>query len=243
MLQGIHTSLAFLSLTPLSLTISTNQPALNLRTWAISQGWDESVPLIVTISSGVYIYGVNGTALTISGSFPGGLLLINDGFILGDGGNGGAGGAGGFGGTGGVGGVGGGGYVGLVATTPVSVQNNNVIAGGGGGGGGGGGTSYLYVSLPGGGGGGGRTGLSNTAGGSPNGGIGTYLAPGNGGPGSAYIYVSGAGGTGGQWGANGNNGGAATNRGGGAGGAGGAAVSGNSNITWLATGTRYGSIL
>jgi hypothetical protein len=55
-------------------------------------------------------------------------------------------------------------------------------------------------------------------------------------------YTAGSGGSGGSRGATGSTGGTGTGQPGGAGGAGGGAVTGNANITWIATGSRFGSI-
>lgn len=229
-----------------NLIISANQTNLNLRSYAIANGWDGSASLNVTINSSVVIYSTTSTyALTIDGSFPSGITLINNGVIVGDGGNGGAGGSNGIGGGGSVGGVGGSAQNALFVDTPTTIDNQGTIAGGGGGGGGGGGSSYQWVGLPGGGGGGGRSGLQNSNGGSASrpGSAGTFSAPGTGGARTTYIFTyGGRGGTGGEWGASGENGEAAWNRAGGAGGAGGSAVAGDSNITWINTGTRLGSV-
>jgi hypothetical protein len=74
-------------------TITTNQTNLSLRTWAVANGWDGNTPAVITIASGVVISGdtaANSTAaLTINGSWPGGVTLINNGTIVGCGGNGG----------------------------------------------------------------------------------------------------------------------------------------------------------
>lgn len=71
-------------------TISSNQANLNLRTWALANGWDGSAPAIITVSSGVYIYATSAVAaLTIDGSWAGGVTLVNNGYIMGLGGNGG----------------------------------------------------------------------------------------------------------------------------------------------------------
>lgn len=115
-------------------TITTNQLNLNLQTWALANGWNGTVAATITIGSGVYIWSnLTGTpALTINGSWPGGLTLVNNGYIMGMGGDGGY--------TGGTGYV----YVNpqaggpaiSISTTSVSIQNNSYIAGGGGGGGG-----------------------------------------------------------------------------------------------------------
>ena len=233
------------------LTIASNLSSpTDLNSYAVSQGWDGASQLVVTINSGVVLSSntTGSAALTISGSYPGGLEVINNGTIVGMGGDGGRGGGSitGNGSTGGAGGTA------LVVTSAVSFRNNGTIAGGGGGGGGGGGyisyscgksgTDTCYGGT--GGGGGGRTGLTNSSGGGGGSGYdstgstgasGTYSSHGNGG--SPY------GGNGGGWGANGSGGGNNQNgrAGGGGGGAGNATV-GSSNINWLATGTRLGAI-
>lgn len=71
-------------------TISTSQKELNLRTWALANGWNGSSPATITINSGVYIWSDNtAVAGLTTGSFPGGLTIINNGFIIGKGGRGG----------------------------------------------------------------------------------------------------------------------------------------------------------
>ena len=248
-----------------SLNITTNQTNVNLRSLALSSGWNGSSKVVATLSSGVYISGSStGTAaLVIDGSFPGGLDFINNGYILGLGGNGGQGGyAGGNTSSGGQSGASGG--KALEVSTAVTFTNNGTIGGGGGGGGGGGPASYsgykrLYT-FPGGGGGGGRSSLNNSSGGARGnalggwsvynaqpGGSGTSSGAGAGGnTGGSYSYaVPGKGGDGGNWGASGSSGVSGSgwgSAGGGGGGGSGAAVSGNSYITWAATGTRYGGI-
>lgn len=250
-----------------SFTISSNQTGANLRTLAEIAGWNGTSKVIATINSGVYLSALFSSigGLTIDGSFPNGVELTNNGFIVGVGGNGGKGGrtdafysatAGTAGG------------LALRVLVPVTLRNNGTIAGGGGGGGGSAafvdeyfdGKQTIYTYYAGGGGGGGRSGNINSAGGSPgpyNGiaqagfpgtpsgaGIGGNSAAGN----ITYVPPGGTGvprgGTGGDWGANGSNGyrsafwGFAE----GVGGSGGAAITGNSNITYLATGTRLGAI-
>lgn len=235
-----------------SLTIASNQTNLNLRTWALANGWAGTDPLEVTIQSGVYISSTSvGTpALTINGSFPGGVKLVNNGYVVGMGGAGGKGGDNGA-DTATAGGPGG---TAIQVSVPVSMVNNGTI--GGGGGGGGGGASLFVVSdetggyyFGGGGGGGGQSGTTNSSGGSA--GSGNY---GNGTAGNAGS-ISGAG-TGGNSGGGVQNPGAGNSYGatgftGAAsnmwfsskpGGSGGAAVSGNANITWESTGTRLGGI-
>lgn len=259
-----------------STTITTNQVDLDLRAYAVTAGWNESSSLEVTIDTGVVCSASTTSAygVTISGSFPGGVTLINNGYILGRGGNGGGGYVGYLGTSGGL--PGGGGGPALSVSSLVTIDNTNGTIGGGGGGGSGGGAAVAYgYNIPGsaggGGGGGGRSnagynssggaaGIANNAGsrsvyGNPGNG-GTYNAAGTGG---AYKFKytdlsgqyarGGFGGNGGDWGASGNagangfvyTGGGATSAAGAAGG-GGSAVVGNSNITWTATGTRYGAI-
>lgn len=257
-----------------SFTISSNQTNANLRTLAVNAGWDQSAPVVATISAGVYISS-NSTstpALTISGSFPSGITLINNGFIVGMGGTGGSG--------SGVdvntivgGSAGSAGGLALSVSSAVSINNAGTIGGGGGGGGGGEGGQYTIVfgktttayNVGGGGGGGGRSSAAaNSSGGSggpatfytpspgSSGGAGTSSGAGGGGAGGTGGGVgAGNGGAGGGWGSAGSSGNAwsagsvgSTMPAGGpyGGGAGGGAVSGNSNITWIAFGTRLGSI-
>lgn len=237
-------------------TISSNQTNANLRTLAVNAGWNQSSKVVATINGGVYV-SANSTGtpgLTVNGSFPGGVELVNNGFIIGMGGAGGPGLNTGF----GPNGTGANGGLALSVSVGISIRNNGTIGGGGGGGGPGGPRSFAsgcctYTSG-GGGGGGGQTGATNSsggAGGSGNsgngatGGAGTSSGAGGGGLGALNPLGgrAGSGGSGGSWGAGGAAG--ATNNyvpGGGAGGAGGGAVTGNGNITWLATGTRLGAI-
>ncbi len=221
-------------------TINTNYTTTqDLRTLAIAAGWNGADPVLATVASGIVLRGAagaantgsGGDALTISGSFPAGVSLVNNGTILGGGGGGGA---AVYGGTGQPGGVGG---RGIVVSVAVSITNNNVIGGGGGGGGGGGSFGAgggIYFSGDGG--GGAPFGAGGSSGQLGPGQTATLTTGGGSGP-----YDFGQGGTGGNWGVNG---GAGQNQNtpGGAGGAAGAAVVGNSFITWLATGTRYGPI-
>jgi len=247
-------------------SIASNQTNANLRTLAVNAGWDQSSKVVATINGGV-IVSANSTGtpgLVINGSFPGGVELINNGTIAGMGGAAGAGASwfkpykeavinGNAGLSGGLA---------LSVSTAVSITNNSIIGGGGGGGGGGGANTAFIGGVRryygGGGGGGGRTGATNSAGasgkpmGSPGvvnffiggtGGAGTSSSGGAGGPGGSAAGASGGvGGAGGAYGSAGG-GGAAMGHGGQAGGgAAGAAITGNSNITWLAFGTRLGAI-
>ena len=229
-------------------TIASNTTNANLRTLAVNAGWNQSSKVVATINSGVYVFATStGTpALTINGSFPGGVQLNNNGVILGCGGNGGVGvadiperGNGTAGSSGGLA---------LSVSVGVSINNANRIAGGGGGGGGGG-RGSVFVAKQGtyyaaGGGGGGGIGNSSGGAGGPGygaaaggpGGGGSVTSAGAGGNrGSNPPAYGGYGGAGGGYGASGASSGTA-------GGAAGGAVSGNGNITWIATGTRNGGI-
>ena len=168
-----------------SFAISANQTAANLRTLAVAAGWNQSSAVVATVNSGIVITSTStGTAgLTINGSWPGGVTLVNNGQI---GGKGGAGG-----GSGGVGGGGGGPAISLGVN--VTITNNSYIGGGGGGGGGSGNA---------GGGGGAGNGAKGT--GSPDGGSGGNVMPGVGGS-AASGYASGGNGTAGGGGGSGGN--------------------------------------
>ena len=75
----------------LELQVTENKENLNLAEWALDRGWNGIDKAIITIRSGVYIYSddMNIPALT-TGDWPGGLRLINNGFIMGRGGDGGS---------------------------------------------------------------------------------------------------------------------------------------------------------
>lgn len=207
----------------------------NLRTAAISAGWDGSIYVEAIVPSGVdVVHGTGSTGLTVDGSFPAGVKLsIKSGAAIGGGSgsyaiqgvgasNGNPGGAGG---------------TALVASVAVTVDNLGTIGGGGGGGGSGAGALRPdLVPLQGGASGVGAT--VNSAAGGPTGGDVGY--------GGTY---AGAGQSGGAVGSSGTNGGSSVSwdvypggYSGGAGGAGGNSITGNSNITWINTGTRTGTI-
>ena len=242
-------------------TISADVTNWVLYSQALAAGWDGVVPLdaVVTVSSGI-VLSANSTSLygfdTGSG-FPSGtsLKLIMPGYVCG---------MGGVGGNGAIGSptAGGGGGPALRAQHAITIDaTGGVIAGGGGGGGGGYGAGLS--GTPSGGGGGGRTGrIGSPAGTSyigyaavdgtfssggqggggttpPGGGTGGTTSPGGNGFGDESRAC---GGGGGGWGSAGGNGGRATGGFGASGGPGGAAVVGNSYITWINTGTRYGAI-
>jgi hypothetical protein len=248
-------------------SITSNQANANLRSLAVAAGWPGTTKVVATINPGIFVYSTStGTpALTVNGAFPNGVELVNNGTIQGQGGSGGNGGISYQPPTGGSPGSGGG--LALSVSVPITITNNNRIAGGGGGGGGGAGTQYNYgksvaYATGGGGGGGlgGNGGGAGAAGGGPGGNYGspgtagtqTTAGPGGGGY-SAGGDRAGNGGAGGSYGSGGTPGTMATKSSigpppnptfypGGPGGAAGGAITGNSNITYLATGTINGGI-
>lgn len=237
-----------------ALSIATNQTDLNLNSYALANGWDGASAIEITVEAGVVISSSSTStpALTVNGTWPNGVSLVNNGTIVGKGGSGGADPSAGL-----------AGGPALSASVPISVDNQGTI--GGGGGGGGAGRRY--------------TGCWRVATTENNWGVrcatgkggtgGTGYGPLSAGPGRSgiqviyydytRIYATGCrGGTGGAMGAAG---GAGTSSGyssypqygqgtfyseifgsAPAGGSGGYAVSGNSNITWTNTGTRLGGI-
>jgi hypothetical protein len=231
--------------------ISSNQTNANLRTLAVNSGWNQSSKVNAIINSGIFVYATStgSYALTINGSFPGGVTLTNNGTIQGQGGNG------GYGSTtvsGLSAGAGAGAGPALSVSVGVTITNNNRIAGGGGGGGGGGGRQYqdgkrmTYLSGGMGGGGlGGNGGTGYPAYVTPAGGNGSQTTAGGGSAGEigrpSYNGRAGNGGSGGSYGEAGGAG-EAQQYGSAGGGAGGAAINGNGNINWVAFGTRNGGI-
>lgn len=226
----------------------------------------------ITINSGVAVGSTSTSThgLSTGSTFPSGteLYIINNGYILGRGGNGGSGGY--LGNVGANGGNGAGGGPALLAQFPITITNTGIIGGGGGGGGGqgtwqgftisGSGKSAI-VGVNGGGGGGGGAGYIAGSGGSPGadyystypynyygtsstaGGSGGLTSGGGGGyNGYGTTYYAGAGGSLGSSGGTGSSLQSAQGYYAGVGGPAGAAVNGNSNITWITTGTRYGAI-
>ena len=123
--------------------ITTNTTNANLRTLAINAGWDTTSKVEATVNSGVYVYSTTTATpgLTIDGSFPGGVELINNGYIIGMGGAGGSTAAGFAGGPA------------ISLGTDCFITNNSYIAGEGGGG-----SAYANGNAGGGGGAGGGTG-------------------------------------------------------------------------------------
>lgn len=218
---------------PVTITIAATTTDYVLNPSKVSGYVAGLMDVTFVINSGVVI-GSTSTAsagLTISGFTTGDTVSIfNNGYVVGRGGVGGNAnsGAGSSGGTA------------LTVSYPTVITNNGVIGGGGGGGGAGyqssytssGGTpqTYYYTGC---GGGGGAGYLVGT------GGSGTAAGA------SGSLTAGGAGGVAGGNYISGGNGGALGSAGtatGGSGGAGGACTSGNSNITWLVTGTRAGAL-
>lgn len=213
---------------------------VNLRTAALAAGWNGTDNVLATNAAKISSNTTATAALTIDGSFPNGLIFVNTGSLVGMGGRGGTQNA-----------VGPPGGRAITASVPVSINNTGVIAGGGGGGGGGPAFGWCGTDLTGIGGGGASGFTASAAGGctfnacssgsSLNASTGFYSNPGSGGEPYNCGTAGSRGGNGGAWGAAGAPG---TWQGGYAvaPGAGGAAVFGSSNVTWLATGTRYGSV-
>ena len=244
-----------------NLTTATN---VNLAAAATAAGWNGVDQVIATILSGNTIYATTtaNAALTVNGTFPLGVKLINLGTISGRGGAGGQGTAGNWNTASStiaapVYAAGGNGGTGLLVSVATTVDNTSGIINGGGGGGGGGGSGWWSGGQGSGGGGGGGGSGGGTAGalgvGYPGtatqgqiGNAGTVSAGGAGGLGysfsGAYVIVGGTGATGGAPGTIGNvggtGGGSTGGSFGGTAGAAGVAVSGNANITWIGTGTR-----
>ena len=149
--------LDFLGKSAPSLTIATNQQELNLRTWALANGWNGSSPATITVAAGVYIWSNNiaTPALTIDGSWPNGVTLINNGYIMGKGGKGAE--------YGPIVGENGGSAISLGRS--VTIDNTNASAYMGGGGGGGGAGAGTRAGGGGGGAGGGAGGAYGSGGG------------------------------------------------------------------------------
>lgn len=229
--------------TSMALTIASNVNNYNMKSAAIAAGWNQTTPLIltVTVNSGIYVSSTsNATYAFDTGSgFPAGsaLTIINNGLIFGIGGNGGN--------ANGAGPTAGG--PALIANTHVSITNNGTIGGGGGGGGAGGNAcDGGNCTSAGGGGGGAGFGIGGApwpGTGAGAGDLGTYGTNGTattGGGGGGGGAGSGAGGNLGLAGGSGSNwpgGGTVFGQ---AGAAPGAAVVHIGNVTWLTVGTVAG---
>lgn len=247
-------------------TYSSDTASPSMATLATSLGWNGSDPVVgnVVVAANLYSNHINTNAFYCHGLPAGSVinLTVNAGKTIG--------GRGGDGavamGTASNGGNG------LYVRNLLNIVNHGVIAGGGGGGGGGanvdnpawsgcgggGGRGWSnggppqWSSLPVGYAGGGGTFASAGLGGSNGSGRGAHAyAEFSDSEGNVAIYeaYSGVGGNGGDWGQAGQPGGAAENvrnatitQGPGNGGAGGWAVDGNSFVTWLVPGTRFGHL-
>jgi hypothetical protein len=241
-----------------NITISADTANYVLNTAKVTGYKAGKTDMTLTINSGVIVSSssTGSYAFTVDTSWAVGdtVTIVNNGTILGRGGNGGNGGTyltsprnQGF--------AGSSAGPALLVQRATTMNNLNRIAGGGGGGGGGGaaeGTCGKSGYEAGGGGGGGGIGVSTAGlGAGPisgysakgsNGTNGTLTAVGGGGAGgSISCQVGGAGGSGGSYGSSGSSGVGSTG-GGGSGGGAGACIVGNSNITYVNTGTRNGSI-
>jgi len=113
----------------------------DLRSLAVTDGWDEVTPLIITIPSGITLYSSYTTTggAVVAGSFPNGITINNSGAITG---------------RGGAAGSDGGPALQITTTDSVIINNNSgaFIAGGGGGGasdGGGGGAGQAFPNTAG----------------------------------------------------------------------------------------------
>lgn len=250
--------------------ITSSVANANLSTLATAAGWDGSSSIMATINSGVYLYSTStsgqGLYVNVANS-----TVINNGYIIGQGGQG-----GGWNRAGGAGG-----RALYIDVTGVTVQNNSgaYIAGGGGGGGGsndinqgseggGGGAGggkgggyttdvYQYFNLGGAGGGIGAYGSNGGShqgrstygrGGGAGGGGSTFESAGGGGgrilPGTGGSSGGGSGGNAGGNGVAGGGGGWGAKGGngyGGLGGTGGAAISSTQLYSVSNSGTIYGA--
>jgi hypothetical protein len=228
-----------------NITLAANTTNYVLNTAKVTGYVAGKTRATLTINSGVFVSSTStgSYALQVDTSWNASdtVTIVNNGTIVGRGGDAGAGGSG----PNAVGGNGATAGPALLVQRATSLNNVNRIAGGGGGGGG----SSGYTPGKGwwgGAGGGGGIGVSSggAAGSGPNGSggagsPGTLTAGGAGGviPGFGFMV----GGNGGGYGSGGGNGAQnAWSRG--FGGGAGAAIVGNSNITYIATGTINGSI-
>jgi hypothetical protein len=227
-----------------SLNIIADTANFNLRTALLANGWNGTSPVIasINIASGVAVYSnsTSSPAFDTGAALPAGshITLINNGIIVGKGGNG----AAGYTANGGAGGKA------MNISTAIDINNLGIIGGGGGGGGTGGmgldsGGYYAYNTGGCGGGGigfgyGGHNSSPPVQG--RAGGDGTATSAGAGG-GPSTTFGGGYGGSGGGYGQAGQAG-QLVNSSRTLGGAAGAAITGNSLITWLNTGSVYGSV-
>ena len=120
---------------PMQFTIKSNKKStkgniFNLNEWAVGEGWNGQSACTIIVDEGVYIYSDDPDDDKVPGmiidTFPGGLTLINKGFIMGRGGNG---------GTVYTDGQNGGDAIHVIGNSEITIDNTNGGIGGGGGGG------------------------------------------------------------------------------------------------------------
>jgi len=235
------------SVTPVTVTITSNTNNYTLQPSAIPGYVSGSTAVTLVINSGVVIGSTStgSTALTISGFASGDTVSVtNNGYIVGKGGNGGSGKDESYAMYGNILPQAGG--LALSTNFAVSMTNNGTVGGGGGGGSGSAFHTYYlkgtkYHAGNGGGGGAGRNAGSGGAYGEYSAGLQNYTGSvgvggglTSGGSGGSCSHGN-TGGTGGALGASGGSGYIG-------GGSGGACTSGNSYITWVTTGTRAGAL-
>jgi hypothetical protein len=215
----------------LSYVYSANTANASLNLSGISGYISGKSDITVTINSGIYLYATStgGYGLALSGATTGDtVLVVNNGYIMGQGGAGGT-----------VGGNAGGPALNLgIGINPTITNTSGYILGGGGGGGGG---NYFSLTASGGGGGAGSGAGGTTAGGGTGGAGGGLGASGsNGVTGSGSLYAGGGGGGRVVLGTGGNartgGGGAAGGLGGGSGGSGGIALDAGKNYQYWGIG-------
>lgn len=119
-------------------SITSTQTNADIRSLAITAGWDQSTPLIANVDEGVVLYS-NSTSTggaVVSGSFPSGVTIVNSGAITGQGGS--------YNQAGGM-------ALQITTSDTVNITNNSgaFIAGGGGGGAGGQGGGGAGQAAPG----------------------------------------------------------------------------------------------
>ena len=135
---------------------STKGNVFNLNEWAIGEGWNGEAAVTIIVDESVYIYSDDPDDDKVPGmiidTFPGGLTLINKGFIMGRGGNGGS--------AFNVAGQDGGDAIHVIGNSEITIDNT---AGGIGGGGGGGSPSWRMGVFNSGGGGGAGGGWGGTS--------------------------------------------------------------------------------
>ena len=247
----------------INLTISSNTQNYNIFSNKGGTYVAGKADVVLTINSGIVVSSssTGGFSLDTGTGWTSGdtINIVNNGTVVGAGGNGGNSNPSGVTASGTNGGAGG---VALKLQYATSIQNNNIIGGGGGGGAGGSGNGF---AQGGGGGGGGGSIVGNAGTGFNNGIAGTGTNGGNGGDPRYFANRKGLGGSAGNNGTAGVGSGGHNYGGGGGGGLGGsggggspvvsgvpapasgggagAATSGSGTYaTWLATGTRYGTI-